>query len=77
MTHINKKIFGSLYWANEITNSPHPLEVGKKISTSLKLMLKLCQEAIEDHYMLPISQQPYNEEEAGLIVENWFNEHIK
>ena len=37
----------------------------------------LCSDAISDHYMLALSHQPYNEEEAKEMIDEWIKEHIK
>lgn len=61
MTKIRKDHFIVLYWATKIVGSQQPMTVAEEMTETLMAMVKLCQKAIEDHYMLPISDQPYNE----------------
>ena len=60
------------------------METNKKIQTkfnqviySIKQVKTLCKKAIEDHYQLSISNQPYNDEEAKEMINNWLKKHIK
>jgi len=74
---IQKEVFVPLYWATRVADSEQPMVIAEEITEALMAMVRLCQEAIEDHYMLSISDQPYNDAEAKLMVREWFAKHIK
>lgn len=74
---MQKEKFVALYWANKIADNEQPMVLAEEISNTLMEMVELCQKAIEDHYRLPTSLQPYNDKDAKIMVQNWFAKHIK